>query len=540
MVVGRQVAVDAFVQALLRHGRRFDYSLYVHPRQVPEITRRLGRGVARGHVRDRRDLRALSAGAFAAWHEPQFDASASLALRARSRAHWPITILHHSLSYKELLHGSILPLLLARPRRYDALVTTSSSAEKALRRILEHVAGRFNEEHGTSLSYRGRFERIPLGVDTERFRPRNRALGRARFGLERDAFVLLWVGRLSALDKADLLPFVRCFAELKRGNPKRKLRLVCAGSGHPNDPFGAAVARFARRLGVGEAVTVLDRDRRVDEGKELLYAAADVFVSPVDNVQESFGLAPLEAMACGVPQVVADWDGYRDSVRQGETGFLVDTVWADCQGDLASHAHLSHTAFDHLALSQSVAVDMRALSLCLQRLMDEPELRQSMAAQSRRRALEKYAWPVVIRSYETLWAELSAQAKRAPEPAADGGRYAVPDYGGFFRAYATREIGGETTLRLTDRGRRAGTRLGGLPGHYVDRWRHLDRGTLECIMRTLGRGEGKEAGLSVGRILERVRRSADAAAGDSALLRHVLFLVKYGWAEETGPVPSAG
>ena len=537
VVVGRQVAVDAFVLALLRHGRRFDYSLYVYPRQGPEITKRLGRGPARGHVRDRRELGALGQGGFAAWHEPQFDSYASFALRVRSRSHWPITILHHSLSYKELLHASVLPLLLARPRRYDALVTTSSSAEKALRRIVEHVAGRFNEEHGTSLSYRGRFERIPLGVDTDRFRPRNRALGRSRFGLERDAFVLLWVGRLSAIDKADLLPLVRCFAELKRGNPKRKLRLVCAGSEHPNDPFGEAIMGFARRLGVGEAVTVLKRDERVEECKELLYAAADVFVSPVDNVQESFGLAPIEAMACGIPQIVADWNGYRDSVRHGETGFLVDTVWADCQGDLGSDAFLSDTACDHLALSQSVAVDMGALSLCIQRLMDEPALRKAMAAQSRRRALEKYAWPVVIHSYEALWAELSAEAKRAPGPVAGGGRYAMPDYGGFFRAYASREIGSQTALRLTAQGRRAAGQRGGLPSHYIDRWRHLHRGILERIMGALGREEVKGMALSVGQILTQVRGTGEAAAGDSALMRHVLFLVKYGLAEETKKRP---
>ena len=67
-----------------------------------------------------------------------------------------------------------------------------------------------------------------------------------------------------------------------------------------------------------------------------LYNAADVFTSPIDNLQETFGLTPLEAMSCGVPQVVSDWDGYKDTVEDGITGFRIPVYWTDCQDDLAS------------------------------------------------------------------------------------------------------------------------------------------------------------------------------------------------------------
>src|SRR3546814_3034291 len=55
------------------------------------------------------------------------------------------------------------------------------------------------------------------------------------------------------------------------------------------------------------------------------WAAADVFVSLSDNIQESFGITPVEAMAAGLPCIVSDWDGYRDTVVDGETGILVPT-----------------------------------------------------------------------------------------------------------------------------------------------------------------------------------------------------------------------
>ena len=56
-------------------------------------------------------------------------------------------------------------------------------------------------------------------------------------------------------------------------------------------------------------------------------------------------------------------------------------------------------------------------------------------------------------------------------------------------------------------------------------------------MGALGRVEGKGATLSVGRILAEVRRSDDVVADDGALFRHVLFLLKHGWAEETKTRP---
>ena len=59
------------------------------------------------------------------------------------------------------------------------------------------------------------------------------------------------------------------------------------------------------------------------------WASADLFLSLVDNPQETFGLAPVEAMAAGIP-VIGDWDGYRFTVSDGVEGFRIPTLAPPC------------------------------------------------------------------------------------------------------------------------------------------------------------------------------------------------------------------
>ena len=58
-----------------------------------------------------------------------------------------------------------------------------------------------------------------------------------------------------------------------------------------------------------------------------IFAACDTFVSPVDSIHETFGIAVLEAMAHARPVIATTWSGYPDLVVDGETGFLLKTRW---------------------------------------------------------------------------------------------------------------------------------------------------------------------------------------------------------------------
>jgi D-inositol-3-phosphate glycosyltransferase len=282
-------------------------------------------------------------------------------------------------------------------------------------------------------------------------------------------------------------------------------------------------------LGLAAHLRVLTDPASFMPWKEQLYAAADVFVSPIDNIQETFGLTPLEAMACGIPQIVSNWDGYRDTVVDGETGFLVPTYWTQCQGDVDALAHLTESPWDHLALAQSVVVDMRIFNQCVQRLMDSPELARQMSIASRERAAANFSWQVVLERQENLWSELAEEARRSPETQYDFARYALPEYGASFGHFASETLGPEVVVRLSALGQALAMGQATLPMHYSDQWKYLEGQLLQRIMGGLVHAHGKGAGLSLQRMVEVIGKGNPALR--PTVLRHALFLMKYGFIE---------
>lgn len=135
---------------------------------------------------------------------------------------------------------------------------------------------------------------------------------------------------------------------------------------------------------------------------------------------------------------MADWDGYRETVVEGETGFLIPTTWAACDEDLSlASPLLAREWLDHLALAQSVVVDPQRLYRALRTLIEQPALRRSMGEASRVRALAEFSWPVVIARHEALWRELSAIAQADSRGADPRPTYGDPAFWAAFRHYAT-------------------------------------------------------------------------------------------------------
>ena len=187
-----------------------------------------------------------------------------------------------------------------------------------------------------------------------------------------------------------------------------------------------------------------------------VWHAADIFASPSDNIQETFGLTPVEAMAAGLPCVVSDWNGYRDTLRHGEEGFLVPT-WLAPEGtgeDLARRFHQQVDDYDRYIgqASQFAAVDVIAMTAAFDALIANDELHRQMGEKARKRALSHYDWPVVIKQYEALWAELAQRRTKEAESALPmPGAPAVPLHDDPFRLFAgypSHNLGPDTRVRL--------------------------------------------------------------------------------------------
>ena len=121
--------------------------------------------------------------------------------------------------------------------------------------------------------------------------------------------VFAYLGRLKRYKGVDLV--VRAFARV--ADPRARLEIAGVGDHRP------ALERLVDSLALGERVRFLGRVSEAEKLALLRRAWALVFASP----KEGWGITNLEAAACATPVVASDAPGLRESVRDGETGFLV-------------------------------------------------------------------------------------------------------------------------------------------------------------------------------------------------------------------------
>jgi starch synthase len=206
---------------------------------------------------------------------------------------------------------------------------------------------------------RDRLAGIPNAFDVNGYRTLDRDEARALLGIDASTTVVEWHGRISIRAKGlDIL--VDAWAAVCRARPDADLLLLLLGSGTDSEAFRAL-------LDTAGLERVHWRDEFVLDREELLPypSAADIYVLP--SRVEGFPVAPIEAMASGLPVVATDASGVPDLFPTGEvSGGLV--VPRD---------------------------DPAALALALGRLIDDPDLRAEMGRHGRGRAEAHYSLEVV-------------------------------------------------------------------------------------------------------------------------------------------------
>ncbi|GGE45568.1 glycosyltransferase family 4 protein [Niveispirillum cyanobacteriorum] len=312
---------------------------------------------------------------------------------------------------------SIVDLLSAPVQPWDALICTSSAVKTTVQDLwsshAEYLAQRFGHASDRVLTT-PQLPIIPLGVDTDAYAPNaaSRNAWRQRLGIDQDDRVVLFVGRLSFHAKAHPVPMYQALeAAVKEGRFPSTARVHLIESGwFANDFIRDAFAEMAALHCPSVVRHVVDG--RQSDVRTSIWHAADIFCSLSDNIQETFGLTPIEAMAAGLPCVVSDWDGYKETVRDGIDGFRVST-WmpnAPLGEDLAQRHANGIDNYDSYCgqACQFVAVDVAAVSEAFRRLLTEDDLRRRMGAAARERAKTVFDWRHIIAQYQSLATELFA------------------------------------------------------------------------------------------------------------------------------------
>jgi len=360
---------------------------------------------------------------------------------------------------------------------------------------------------------------IPWGIDTEHFLARDRTVARQDLNLPPDRPIVLSVGRVRIEDKMDYTPLVLAFERVCERIRPRPL-LVLAGAS-PSE-YGQRIVAQAAQLGLGNDTRTFFN--LPPACLPSLYAACDVFVSPSDSPSESFGLTIIEAMACSRPVVASDWDGYKELIVHGETGFKVRTDWADCLGELNEIAPLLAWDHEHLHVGQSVSVDVGQMAEYLIRLLENRELREEMGRKARARVEALYDWCVIIPQWEALWAELGAIARTIDKRERDRLDYLRPNYFAHFRHYASRIIDDDVPLRLTARGRAL---LAGKTPLFLHPWASafLKPEYLRAALAALKPAGWLRTAPSVGDLVGVLKRTHHLSRDQ--VLMHLMWLAKY-------------
>ncbi len=168
---------------------------------------------------------------------------------------------------------------------------------------------------------------VPLGVEHAFFSPGHKPQARRALGIDSDATLLLFVGRLQALKGVDLA--LETLIEMRNRGENAMLAII----GGPSGPDGKLALNELHNR-VSEAGVIGNVMFVAPQSHQLLSSwmrAADVTLVP--SRAESFGLVALESSACGTPVVASNVGGLKTLIEPGENGFLIDSrdpkVWAD-------------------------------------------------------------------------------------------------------------------------------------------------------------------------------------------------------------------
>lgn len=415
-IVGRRSAGQSFLKGFLTHVGGDHVSVVTQTdaaaKTFETVARQLGetREIRASTLRGQKGFTDAGAIFFpapgymdAAWRRQRFNPAACSLIG-----------ITHTVSTRRVIEG--MHTLLGEPvEPWDAIICTSRAVQSVVQKQMELEADYYRARFGATRVPIPQLPLIPLGIHAADFTrtDKGRAAMRARFQTPDDATVVMTMGRFTSVEKANPAPMFIALEQVAKATGK-PVHLWMVGWAS-RDAEEALHRDGAAALCPSVVTHIVDgRDPAV---RRDIWSGADIFTLPVDNIQETFGLVPVEAMAAGLPVVMPDWNGFRDTVVHGETGYLIPTAMSRAgSGPLIAQRFADGTD-DYLRylsiVQQQTMIDIPAYAEAIGVLVKDEEKRQQMGAAGRAHVLARFDWAAVIPLYLDLTIELAAMRSGA-------------------------------------------------------------------------------------------------------------------------------
>jgi glycosyltransferase involved in cell wall biosynthesis len=424
---GRRVAGESFLKGFLKHGQVDEFVILAKSsNEAAEVGTLLSKTRPDKKLRAVSLLRPQSMAPVEALYYPAANISGEAWRRADyGSGAWAICGVTHTTSTPGIMQG-LFDLRMAPVMEWDAVICTSRAVQSAVLTQMDLIDNHIRHRFGAEPPPRPMFPVIPLGVHTEDFTRSEAARTdlRTRLGATDTDVVFATIARLSPHEKFDPIPIFISMQAAARDLPKGiKMHVVMCGIFR--QPYARKVFEDgAARLMPDVGFLLLDGDKAPERKATL--SGADVFLFMIDNIQETFGLAPLEGMSAGLPVLASDWDGLKDTIVP-EVGFRVKSRMLGPLHHVNESLRLQGGIDDYTqycaAVSAMTELDMVDMKAKILALASNPDLRARMGQAALRHVQTHYDWNAVIPQMQALWAEQIA-AKRA----AQAKSYRIPAY----------------------------------------------------------------------------------------------------------------
>ena len=427
---GRRVAGESFLKGFLKHGQVDEFVILAKSNpEAAEVDALLKQVRPDKRLRSVGLIRPQAITPVEALYYP----AANIAPEAWRRADhgsgaWAICGLTHTTSTQGIMQG-FFDLRMAPVMEWDAVICTSNAVQTAVLTQMDLIDNHIRHRFGTEPPPRPMFPVIPLGIHTEEFTRNEPARAALRTGLnasENDV-VFSTIARLSPHEKFDPIPiFISMQAASRNLPPGIKLHVVMCGifrQPYAKKVFEEGAAKIMPDVGF------LLLDGAKAEDRQATLSAADVFLFMIDNIQETFGLAPLEGMAAGLPVLGSDWDGLKDTITE-DVGFRVKSRMLGPQHLANESLRLQGGIDDYpqycATVSAMTELDMADMKAKILALATNPALRLRMGQAAQARVRSRYDWTAVIPQMQALWAEQIARKTAASAKAYRIRGYSLP------------------------------------------------------------------------------------------------------------------